>query len=60
LRAGVAAAARSGAPTLASVLRSLPVNFSQTSGRRFVVPTSLGIGHRILGGYVYLALATGP
>ncbi|HET6867909.1 MAG TPA: hypothetical protein VFH80_18490, partial [Solirubrobacteraceae bacterium] len=33
----------------------LSVNFSQTSARRFVVPTSLGVEYRILGGYVYLS-----
>jgi pyruvate,water dikinase len=30
-------------------------NFNQTSARRFVVPTSLGVEQRILGGYVYLS-----
>ena len=29
--------------------------FSQASARLFVVPTSLGLEHRILGGYVYLS-----
>ena len=33
----------------------IAVNFSQTSARRFVVPTSLGCEQRILGGYVYLS-----
>jgi pyruvate,water dikinase len=31
------------------------INFNQTSARRFVVPTSLGVEQRILGGYVYLS-----
>jgi pyruvate,water dikinase len=33
----------------------LTVSFSQASARHFVVPTSLGIECRILGGYVYLS-----
>jgi pyruvate,water dikinase len=33
----------------------IAVNFSQTSARRFAVPTSLGLEQRILGGYVYLS-----
>ena len=33
----------------------IAVNFSQTSARRFAVPTSLGVEQRILGGYVYLS-----
>src|SRR6516164_9424148 len=40
-------------PFDAMLAEYLAVNFSQTSARRFVVPTSLGIEHRILGGYVY-------
>ena len=31
------------------------INLNQTSARRFVVPTSLGVEQRILGGYVYLS-----
>jgi pyruvate,water dikinase len=33
----------------------ITTNFNQTSARRFVIPTSLGVEQRILGGYVYLS-----
>ena len=36
-------------------LDSTVTGFSQASARLFVVPTSLGLEHRILGGYVYLS-----
>ena len=36
-------------------LDSTTAGFSQASARLFVVPTSLGLEHRILGGYVYLS-----
>lgn len=36
-------------------LDSTLTGFSQASARLFVVPTSLGLEHRILGGYVYLS-----
>ena len=36
-------------------LDSLLTGFSQASARLFVVPTSLGLEQRILGGYVYLS-----
>jgi phosphohistidine swiveling domain-containing protein len=42
-------------PFDALLLDCIAVNFSQTSARRFAVPTSLGIEHRILCGYVYLS-----
>jgi pyruvate,water dikinase len=42
-------------PFDAMLAEYLSVNFSQTSGRRFVVPTSVGVEHRQLGGYVYLS-----
>ena len=34
---------------------SMTAHFSQTSARRFAVPTSLGLEQRVLGGYVYLS-----
>ncbi len=36
-------------------LDSTVTGFSQASARLFAVPTSLGLEHRILGGYVYLS-----
>ena len=42
-------------PFDAMLVDCLGLNISQTSARRFAVPTSLGIEQRILGGYVYLS-----
>jgi pyruvate,water dikinase len=42
-------------PFDAMLVDYLVVNLSQTSARRFAVPTSLGFEQRILGGYVYLS-----
>jgi pyruvate,water dikinase len=42
-------------PFDAMLVEYLTVNFSRASGRRFVVPTSVGAEHRIVGGYVYLS-----
>jgi pyruvate,water dikinase len=42
-------------PFDAVCLDSTLAGFSQASARLFAVPTSLGLEHRILGGYVYLS-----
>jgi pyruvate,water dikinase len=42
-------------PFDAMLVDCIGLNLSQTSTRRFVVPTSLGVEQRILGGYVYLS-----
>ena len=49
-------------PFDAMLAEYVSANFSQASARRLVVPTSLGVEHRILGGYVYpkTGVALGP
>ena len=42
-------------PFDAICLDSTMIGFSQASARLFAIPTSLGLEHRILGGYIYLS-----